>query len=140
MPNAEAQFNSVCPTSSIKLTSNPPSMASIRASVSLLRMQSMSWRCERSPALSVRLSPGRRLVILHTPVFGSAFLPSNNSTSSRSTRRIVSRQHLVQNKAQWVESRYLFNNTVHLTYYVIHVNITILNTNNCEGSTPDWSK
>lgn len=69
--------------------SPPVSMASIRASVSLLRMQSMSCRCDRSPELSSRRSPGIRPAEPAVD-FGSAFRPSNRSTSSRSTSRMVS--------------------------------------------------
>ena len=69
----------------------PASIASMSASVSLLRMQSMSCRCERSPALSSLRRPGILPPMLDTPDLGSASRPSKRSTRMRSTRRIVSR-------------------------------------------------
>lgn len=71
----------------------PVSIASISASVSLLRIQSMSCRCERSPELSNLRSPG---ILPVDPAldFGKAFRPSNNSTKRRSTKRMVSSTHL----------------------------------------------
>jgi len=75
----------------------PLSIASIRASVSLLRIQSISCRCERSPALSSRRRPamwpdGPPAGI--APDLGRALRPSNSSTSSRSTSLVVSSTHL----------------------------------------------
>lgn len=64
-------------------------MASIKASVSLLRIQSMSCRCDLSPELSRRRSPGIRPVDPAVDL-GSAFRPSNSSTNRRSTSRMVS--------------------------------------------------
>lgn len=91
VPKADAQLRRVWPTSSIKFTSIPPlSMASMRASVSLLLMQSISWRWVFSPELSILLSPGRRLATVLIPDFGRAFRPSKSSTSNRSTKRMVS--------------------------------------------------
>ena len=54
----------------------------------------MSCLWDRSPVLSIRLKLEILLLILDTPAFGKAFLPSNNSTNKRSTKRIVSKQHL----------------------------------------------
>lgn len=69
------------------------SIASISASVSLLRIQSISCRWERSPELSNLRSPG---ILPVDPAldFGKAFRPSNNSTKRRSTKRMVSSTHL----------------------------------------------
>jgi len=75
----------------------PLSIASISASVSLLRMQSMSCRWERSPALSSRRSPAMWPEGPPTgiaPDLGRALRPSNSSTSNRSTSRVVSSTHL----------------------------------------------
>lgn len=78
------------------LFNSPVSMASIRASVSLLRMQSMSWRWVFSPAESMRRSLGRSWPLLPPPPEprDRALRPSNNSTSRRSTSLIESREHL----------------------------------------------
>lgn len=75
---------------------SPVSMASMRASVSLLRMQSMSWRWVFSPAESMRRSLGRSWPLLPPPPEprDRALRPSNNSTSRRSTSLIESREHL----------------------------------------------
>ena len=61
-------------------------------------MQSMSWRCVFSPALSMRRSaavtrPEAEAALAEAAAadLGSAARPSNNRTSSRSMRRIVSR-------------------------------------------------
>ena len=118
VPKADAQLSRVWPTSSMKLTSIPPeSMASIRASVSLLRMQSINWRCVRSPALSKRRSiepvvlplllpllPPRIVepgvvgavelpdgLVNPPPLRGRAFRPSKRRTRSKSTSLIVSK-------------------------------------------------
>lgn len=72
----------------------PLSIASISASVSLLRMQSISWRCERSPALSRRRRPATCDVVPVSPVLGRALRPSKRRISRRSTSLIVSRTHL----------------------------------------------
>lgn len=80
--------------SSIQLTFLPLSIASMSASVSLLRIQSMSCRCERSPAESLRRNPDNRLLMVEVPALGRAFRPSNNRTNKRSTSLMVSRQHL----------------------------------------------
>lgn len=78
------------------LFNSPVSMASMRASVSLLRMQSMSWRWVFSPAESMRRSLGRSWPLLPPPPEprDRALRPSNNSTSRRSTSLIESREHL----------------------------------------------
>lgn len=76
-------------TTSFCVFAPPVSMASIRASVSLLRIQSMSCRCDLSPELSRRRRPGIRPVDPAVDL-GSAFRPSNRSTSRRSTSRMVS--------------------------------------------------
>lgn len=73
----------------VLLPSPPVSMASIRASVSLLRIQSISCRCDLSPELSRRRRPGIRPADPAVD-FGNAFRPSNRSTSRRSTSRMVS--------------------------------------------------
>ena len=76
--------------------SPPVSIASMRASVSLLRMQSMRWRWVRSPALSKRRSPEAPLRSRGAMLdLGRALRPSKSRTSSRSTRRMVSRTHLL---------------------------------------------
>lgn len=80
--------------SSIQLTFLPLSIASMSASVSLLRIQSMSCRCERSPAESLRRNPDNRLLMVEVPALGRAFRPSNIRTNKRSTSLMVSRQHL----------------------------------------------
>ena len=74
----------------------PESMASIRASVSLLRMQSINWRWVRSPAESILRKEedsleGTEVVI---QLRGRATLPSKIKTRSRSTSLKVSRIHL----------------------------------------------
>lgn len=74
------------------MVSPPVSMASMSASVSLLRIQSMSWRCERSPELSRRRRPGIRPPEPAVDL-GSALRPSNSKTNNRSTKRIVSSTH-----------------------------------------------
>ena len=67
----------------------------MRASVSLLRIQSMRWRWVRSPALSRRRRPVVLLRSLGAMLdLGRALRPSNRSTRRRSTRRMVSRTHL----------------------------------------------
>ena len=76
--------------------SPPVSIASMRASVSLLRMQSMRWRWVRSPALSKRRSPEAPLRSRGAMLdLGRALRPSKSRTRSRSTRRMVSRTHLL---------------------------------------------
>ena len=76
----------------------PLSTASIKVSVSLLRMQSISWRCEYSlPKSSRRRLPGARF---RTPAkrlllsLGTASRPSYKRIRRRSHRRNVSRQDL----------------------------------------------
>lgn len=80
----------------MKLTSIPPeSMASIKASVSFERMQSINCRCDFSPALSRCLSRGKSgpegPPLLLRP---KADLPSKRRTRRRSTSRIESSAHL----------------------------------------------
>lgn len=72
-------------------------MASMRASVSLLRIQSISWRCVFSPAESMRRNRGSNWPVLPPPLAprDRALRPSNSSTSSRSTNIMVSKQHLL---------------------------------------------
>ena len=91
VPNG-ALYPLQCITFEPILSTHPPpvSMASMRASVSLLRIQSMSCRWERSPELSSRRRPGMRPVEPAVDL-GRALRPSNSSTSSRSTKRMVSR-------------------------------------------------
>ena len=68
------------------------SMASIKASVSLFRIQSISCRWDRSPALSRRRRPGMRPPRLEEiPDLGRTSRLSKRSTRMRSTSRIVSR-------------------------------------------------
>lgn len=75
----------------------PVSMASMRASVSLLRIQSISWRCVFSPAESMRRNRGSNWPVLPPPLAprDRALRPSNSRTSSRSTNLMVSKQHLL---------------------------------------------
>ena len=80
------------------LTFLPLSIASMRASVSLLRMQSMSCRWDRSPAESLRRNPDSRLLMLEIPALGRAFRPSNSKTNKRSTSLMVSKEHLHINR------------------------------------------
>ena len=80
-------------------------MASIRASVSLLRMQSISCLCDLSLELSKRRrtpSP-LRAVLVH--ILGKARRPSNRRTNSRSTSLIVSStQRSSPLRAFWIAS------------------------------------